>query len=95
MIPQFGEMMKNMDFISFQSMRSFKTGEWNPETNTADIGNPAQILMCLELFRNWNNSLMVSHYAPHNRRADVITDDMWRMSTISWQRKLENSDSLP
>lgn len=87
MVPHFGELMKTMDFISFQSMRDFKTGEWSPEINAVDIGNPAQILMCLEFFKKWHNRFMVSHYAPHNKRADVIADDMWRMSSIAWQRK--------
>lgn len=87
MVSQFGDLMKGMDFVSFQSMRNYKTGEWNPETNSADIGNPAQILMCLKFFRQWHNRFMVSHYAPHNKRTDVLADDMWRMSAISWQRK--------
>ncbi|GIW48112.1 MAG: hypothetical protein KatS3mg078_1989 [Deltaproteobacteria bacterium] len=86
-IPYFGELMRRMDFISFQSMVEHKTGELpnnDPSHNVS--GNPEQIILCLKTFRRWKKPLMVSHFAPHNKRADVLADDLWRMSGTKWQK---------
>lgn len=91
MIPPFADTMAQMDGIAFQSMRPFLTGEQNPQLNQPDLGNPAQILKCCEVFSKYHSSLMVSHYEPsikekhpHGGRADIVTHDFLLMMQPEW-----------
>ncbi|WP_299405204.1 hypothetical protein [Acaryochloris sp. IP29b_bin.148] len=91
MIPPFADTMAQMDGIAFQSMRPFLTGEHNPQLNRPDLGNPAQILKCCQVFSQYHSSLMVSHYEPsikenhpHGGRADIVTHDFLRMMQPDW-----------
>ena len=91
MIPPFADTMAQMDGVAFQSMRPFLTGEQNPQLNQPDIGNPAQILKCCEVFSQYHSSLMVSHYEPsikdkhpHGGRADIVTHDFLLMMQPEW-----------
>jgi len=98
MIPAFADTMAQMDGIAFQSMRPFLTGEYNPQLKQADLGNPAQILECCQVFSQYHSSLMVAHYEPsikakhpHGGRADIVTHDFLLMMQPDW---LQSSRSL-
>jgi len=49
MIPPFAPLFKHMDGIAFQAMRPRPAGEYNPELNRLDPGNPEQIRQCCEV----------------------------------------------
>jgi len=91
MIPPFAEFLQEMDGIAFQAMRPRRTGEADPSHNIPDPGNPAQILQCCEVFSQYHNSLMVSHYEPcikenhpNGGRADTAASDFWLMTRPEW-----------
>ncbi len=91
MIPPFASMLQQMDGIAFQSMRPRPAGEFNPELQRPDPGNPEQIRQCCEVFSKYNRSLMVSHYEPsikeyhpNGGRADTVTRDFVIMSQPEW-----------
>ena len=91
MIEPFGDFMRNMDGVAFQSMRPHRTGEVNPKNNNPDVGNPAQILQCCRVFSKYNRSLMVSHYEPslkeahpNGGRADTVAHDFLLMVRPNW-----------
>lgn len=91
MVKPFAETISKMDGIAFQAMRPFLTGEFNPQLNRPDVGNPDQILQCCRLFSQYHDSLMVSHYQPtikakhpHGGRADIVTHDFLLMMQPDW-----------
>ncbi|WP_416675528.1 hypothetical protein [Egbenema bharatensis] len=94
MIPPFEAFMREMDGVAFQSMRPRRTGEANSNTNTPDVGNPAQILQCCRVFSQYHRSLMVSHYEPclkeahpNGGRADTVAHDFLLMMRPDWLRE--------
>lgn len=95
MIPPFGDFMRDMDGIAFQSMRPHRTGEIEPNSNAPDVGNPAQILQCCQVFSQYHHSLMVSHYEPclkeahpNGGRADTVAHDFLLMMRPDWLREV-------
>ena len=91
MIEPFGDFMKAMDGVAFQSMRPHRTGEVNANNNKPDLGNPAQILQCCRVFSRYHRSLMVSHYEPslkeahpNGGRADTVAHDFLLMMRPNW-----------
>jgi hypothetical protein len=91
MIPAFAPMLRQMDGVAFQAMRPRSTGEYHPDLNGPDPGNPAQILRCCEIFSRYHNSFMVSHYEPSIKkqhpdggRADTVTHDLLLMMRLLW-----------
>lgn len=91
MIPPFAAFLREMDGIAFQSMRPRRTDEPDPSNNLPDPGNPAQILQCCEVFSQYHDSFMVSHYEPcikenhpNGGRADTVADDFQRMMQPEW-----------
>ena len=97
MIPPFAPLLKQMDGIAFQSMRPRPAGEYNPELQRPDLGNPEQIRQCCEVFSGYNKSLMVSHYEPtiknshpNGGRADTVTRDFSIMMQPTWLKTVTN-----
>jgi hypothetical protein len=91
MIPPFAQMLQQMDGIAFQSMRPRPAGEYNPELQRPDPGNPEQIRQCCKVFSQYTKSLMVSHYEPsikqyhpNGGRADTVTRDFAIMMHPDW-----------
>lgn len=91
MIPPFAPLLKQMDGIAFQAMRPRPAGEYNPELNRPDPGNPEQIRQCCEVFSRYSKSLMVSHYEPaikhrhpNGGRADTVNRDFLIMMRPTW-----------
>ena len=91
MIRPFAPMLRQMDGISFQSMRPRPAGEYNSELKRADPGNPEQIYQCCQVFSKYKKSLMVSHYEPsikqyhpNGGRADTVTRDLVIMTRPNW-----------
>ncbi|MEN9203642.1 MAG: hypothetical protein Q6K85_10605 [Thermostichus sp. DG02_1_bins_55] len=91
MVDPFAEMMSQMDGIAFQSMRQRRTGEFNPELNAPDPGNPEQIRLCCQLFSPIHSNLMLAHYEPAIKdkhpsggRADTVQEDFQIMSQPDW-----------
>jgi hypothetical protein len=97
MIPPFAAMMRQMDGVAFQSMRPRPAGEFNPEIQRPDPGNPEQIRLCCEIFSQYRKSLMVSHYEPsikqfhpNGGRADTVTRDFAVMAQPSWLKTVSD-----
>jgi len=67
--------------IFFQSMRNQKADE-------EGYGNPAQILDNCRFFSRWKKPLHLAHYMPSKKRADVVADDLLRMSEAAYLREL-------
>ncbi|MCF2970145.1 hypothetical protein L1047_02900 [Synechococcus sp. Nb3U1] len=91
MVDPFAEMMSQMDGIAFQSMRQRRPGEFNPELNGPDPGNPEQIRLCCQLFSPIHPNLMLAHYEPAIKdkhpsggRADTVQGDFQLMSQSDW-----------
>jgi hypothetical protein len=64
MIPYFGDLMRSMDFVSFQAMAS------EPGQNAIDITADLRIL------RAYNPHLMISHYKPDNESVATMRADL-------------------
>lgn len=64
MIPFFGDLMRSMDFVSFQAMAN------EPFQNLQDIERG------LSVFSTYNPRLMVSHYMPDNRSPSTFSSDV-------------------
>lgn len=97
MIPPFADMMRQMDGVAFQSMRPRPAGEFNPELQRSDPGNPEQIRLCCEVFAKYRKSLMVSHYEPsikeshpNGGRADTVTRDFAVMAQPRWLKTVSD-----
>lgn len=91
MIPPFAEFLQDMDGVAFQAMRPRRTGEFDPNGDIPDPGNPAQILQCCQVFSQYHHSFMVSHYEPNLKeshpnggRADTVANDFLLMMRPNW-----------
>jgi len=74
-IRYFNELIDQSNFIFFQSMLD------NTMQENHGFGNPQQIIANLDFFKTYKKNLGVSHYMPHNQRADVVTSDMNYMAS--------------
>jgi hypothetical protein len=96
MVDPFAETMSQMDGIAFQSMRQRRPGEFNPELNGPDPGNPEQIRLCAATFlRPSTRNLMLAHYEPSIKekhpsggRADTVQGDFAIMSRREWLQEV-------
>lgn len=95
MVPPFAETLSQMDAIAFQSMRPRQPGEFNPELNAPDPGNPEQIRLCCQLFSPIRNNLILAHYEPavkelhpNGGRADTAQRDFQLMSQPAWLQEV-------
>jgi len=95
MVAPFAETMSQMDGIAFQSMRQRRPGEFNPELNGPDPGNPEQIRLCCQLFSPIHRNLMLAHYEPSIKdkhpsggRADTVQVDFEIMSRPEWLQEV-------
>jgi hypothetical protein len=77
-IKYFDNVINKSNFIFFQSMLDKTIQENN------GFGNPQEIIVNLNFFKQYNKNVGVSHYMPHNQRADVVTSDMNYMASTSY-----------
>jgi hypothetical protein len=77
LIPYFADIMKESDFIAFQTMES--------DTNVQDILNMTSILGM------YNKPVMISHYKPSSGSNDVFDSDMKKLFTDEMMQKLINN----
>ncbi len=64
MIPHFADLMRQMDFVSFQAMAT------DPGANAAGM------LRNAAYFHQYNPHLMIAHWKPDNNNMDVLKQDM-------------------
>jgi len=83
-IQYFNDVINQSNFIFFQSMLDYTMQENN------GFGNPQQILTNLNFFQQYNKNLGVSHYMPHNQRADVVTSDMNYMASTNYIQTIKS-----
>ena len=83
-IQYFNDVINQSNFIFFQSMLDYTMQENN------GFGNPQQILANLNFFQQYNKNLGVSHYMPHNQRADVVTSDMNYMASTNYIQTIKS-----
>jgi len=83
-IQYFNDVIKQSNFIFFQSMLDYTMQENN------GFGNPQQILTNLNFFQQYNKNLGVSHYMPQNQRADVVTSDMNYMASTKYIQTIKS-----
>ncbi len=77
LFPYFADLMKESDFISFQTMES--------DTNVNDIANMTSILS------TYGKPIMLAHYKPSNSSSEVFDADMRQLFTDSTIQQLKNN----
>lgn len=81
-IKYFDNVIAESNAIFFQSMMGVKASE------NGGYGNPERILRNCEFFSQYRKPLHLAHYMPVNKRADVIAEDMQRMSGQEYLKEI-------
>lgn len=82
-INYFKPVIEKSNAIFFQSMMGKKSEENN------GYGNPQRILANLKYFSKFGKPVGLAYYMPHNKRTDVIADDMIQMSQQDYIKTLK------
>jgi len=81
-IKYFEPVITSSSAIFFQSMMGIKASE------NSGYGNPERILKNCQFFSAYGKPIHLAHYMPSSKRADVVAEDMDRMSKPDYLRQL-------